>query len=60
MSISGEEGGRFLVMLEVVAKPGMLGFLGRDAASVDLDSATAAQVSMFVDRFYTMDRLALH
>ena len=60
MSISGEEGACFPVMLEVVAKSEMLGFLGRDTANASLDGATAAQVSTFIERFYTLDRLALY
>lgn len=59
LNISGEEGGRFLLMLEVVAKPGVLGLFGREAVDLHIDGASADQVRMFVHQFFTLDKPAL-
>lgn len=59
LNISGEEGGRFLLMLHVVAKPGVLGIFGRDAADLDIHGASADQVRLFIQQFFTLDTHAL-
>lgn len=59
LNISGEEGGRFLLMLEVVVKPGVFRLLGREAASVDVHDASPAQARLFIERFFTSDKQLL-
>lgn len=59
LSVSGEGEGRFLVMLQVVARPGVLGLFGREAASPAVDGASADQVRTFLAQFYALDKHAL-
>jgi hypothetical protein len=59
LNISGEEGDRFLLMLHVVAKPGVLGIFGREAADLDIHGASADQVRLFIQQFFTLDTHAL-
>lgn len=57
LSISGEEeNGRFMAIMEVVVRPGLLGFWRREAASLDLHGIDTAQAAQLVDRFCSLDR----
>jgi len=60
LNISGEEDGRFQLMLEVVVKPGVLGIFGREAVDLDVDGANADQVRLFIQQFFSLDKHALY
>ena len=60
LNISGEHGGSFMVMLQVIAKPGLLGIFGREVADPVVHGASADQVRLFVQQFFSLDKHALY
>jgi hypothetical protein len=60
LNISGEDGGRVRLLLQVVVKPGILGIFGREAVDLDIHGASADQVRLFVQQFFNLDKQALY
>lgn len=60
LNISGEDGARFTLLLQVVLKPGVLGIFGREAVDLDVHGASADQVRLFVQQFFNLDTQALY